>query len=148
MAHVRDLSSVATEDMAVLEGLFPSGWPEVWGDFARVFYVGLLASKELAAPRDALARAAIEQVHVLGYQMGGSQPYIPRGAFMEQSRNNELIRREFRGNNYGELATRYDLSVSRVRSIVNPSRRPGVAPMSSIFRQPATPKRKPHEQEK
>ena len=136
MAHVRDLSSVSAADMAVLEGLFPSDWPEVWGDFARVFYVGLLASKELAAPRDALARAAIEQVHVLGYQMGGSQPYIPRGAFMERSRNNELIRREFRGNNYGELATRYDLSVSRVRSIVNPSRRPGVG--ANVINFPST----------
>ena len=136
MAHVRDLSSVSAADMAVLEGLFPSDWPEVWGDFARVFYVGLLASKELAAPRDALARAAIEQVHVLGYQMGGSQPYIPRGAFMEQSRNNELIRREFRGNNYGELATRYDLSVSRVRSIVYPSRRPGVG--ANVINFPST----------
>ena len=40
MAHVRDLSSVSAADMAVLEGLFPSDWPEVWGDFARVFYVG------------------------------------------------------------------------------------------------------------
>ena len=136
MAHVRDLSSVSAADMAVLEGLFPSDWPEVWGDFARVFYVGLLASKELAAPRDALARTAIEQVHVLGYQMGGSQPYIPRGAFMEQIRNNELIRREFRGNNYGELATRYDLSVSRVRSIVNASRRPGVG--ANVINFPST----------
>ena len=141
MAHVRDLSSVSAADMAVLEGLFPSDWPEVWGDFARVFYVGLLASKELAAPRDALARAAIEQVHVLGYQMGGSQPYIPRGAFMEQSRNNELIRREFRGNNYGELATRYDLSVSRVRSIVNPSRRPGVGANVITFPSTVNPKK-------
>ena len=93
-----------------------------------MFYVGLLASKELAVPRDALARAAIEQVHVLGYQMGGSQPYIPRGAFMEQSRNNELIRREFRGNNYGELASRYDLSVSQVRYLVRPPKRPALAP--------------------
>ena len=141
MAHVRDLSSVATEDMAVLEGLFPSGWPEVWGDFARVFYVGLLASKELAAPRDALARAAIEQVHVLGYQMGGSQPYIPRGAFMEQSRNNELIRREFRGNNYGELATRYDLSVSHIRGIVHQKRRPGVGANVINFPSTSNPKK-------
>ena len=141
MAHVRDLSSVATEDMAVLEGLFPSGWPEVWGDFARVFYVGLLASKELAAPRDALARAAIEQVHVLGYQMGGSQPYIPRGAFMEQSRNNELIRREFRGNNYGELATRYDLSVSRIRNIVRPARRPDAGCVVINFPSTRSPKK-------
>ena len=60
---------------------------------------------------------------------------------MEQSRNNELIRREFRGNNYGELATRYDLSVSRVRSIVNPSRRPGVGANVINFSSTRNPKK-------
>ena len=120
MAHVRDLSSVAPAEMAVLEGLFPPALPEVWADFARVFFTGLLASKELEAGIEARARVAIEQVYVMGHQMGGSQPYIPRGAHMETRRNHELIRREFRGNNYGELASRYDLSVSQVRSVVRP----------------------------
>ncbi len=124
MANIRDLSSVAPADMAVLEGLFPSDWPEVWGDFARVFYIGLCASKELAAPRDALARAAIEQVHVMGFQLGGSQPYIPRGTALAQRTDNARIRHEFKGNNYGELAARYGLSESRVRQIINQQRRP------------------------
>ena len=110
--------------------------PEVWADFARVFFTGLLASKELEAGIEARARVAIEQVYVMGHQMGGSQPYIPRGAFMEARRGIESIRREFRGNNYGELATRYDLSVSRVRSIVNPSRRPGVG--ANVINFPST----------
>ena len=141
MAHARDLSNVAPADMAVLDGLMPPDWPEVWGDFCRVFYVGLLASKELAAPREALARAAIEQAHVMGHQLGGSQPYIPRGSVMNQLRNNELIRREFRVNNYGELAARYDLSVSRIRGIVRPRRRPGAGAATINFPSTFTPKK-------
>lgn len=133
MAHVRDLTSVAPADMAVLEGLFPSDWPEVWGDFARVFYMGLCASKELAAPRDALARAAIEQVHVLGFQMGGSQPYIPRGTAIARRTDNERIRHEFNGRNYGQLAARYGLSESRIRQIVSPPRRPGAGAVAMNF---------------
>ena len=118
MAHVRDLSSVATEDMAVLEGLFPSGWPEVWGDFARVFFVGLLNSTEVKASAEAFARVAVEQVLTLGHQLGGSQPYIPRGAGITQRERIHAILMEFRGKNYGELAVKYDLSESRVRQIV------------------------------
>ena len=60
MAHVRDLSSVSQADMAVLEGLFPPDFPEVWAEFTRVFFVGLMASKELAEGTEARARVAIE----------------------------------------------------------------------------------------
>lgn len=122
MTVIRDLSSAPLADMAVLEGLIPSGWPEVWVDFSRVFYIGLLASKEIAAPRDALARAAIEQVETLAYQLGGSQHYIPRGTLLLRRAENARIRHEFNGSNYGELAARYDLSESRIRQVVNPPR--------------------------
>ena len=141
MAHVRDLSSVAPAEMAVLEGLFPPALPEVWADFARVFFTGLLALKELEAGIEARARVAIEQVYVMGHQMGGSQPYIPRGAFMEARRGIESIRREFRGNNYGELATRYDLSVSRIRNIVRPARRPDAGCVVINFPSTRSPKK-------
>lgn len=119
MVYVRDLSRISAADMAVLEGLISSDWPDIWADFARVFFCGLLASEELAAPRDALARVAVEQVLVMGFQLGGSQPYIPRGVMITRRLDWERIRREFTGNNYGELAARYDLSASRIRQIVN-----------------------------
>ena len=141
MVHVRDLSSVSQADMAVLEGLFPPDFPEVWAEFTRVFFVGLMASKELAEGTEARARVAIEQAYVMGHQMGGSQPYIPRGAFMEARRGIESIRREFRGNNYGELATRYDLSVSRIRNIVRPARRPDAGCVVINFPSTRSPKK-------
>lgn len=119
MAHPRDLTSVSAADMAELDRLIPDEWPDVWGEFARVFYAGLLKSAELKASCQALARAAVEQVYVLGYQLGGTQPYIPRGAIAAQRETAASIRRDFRGNNYGELAARHDLSESRVRQIVS-----------------------------
>lgn len=125
MTHVRDLSSVPAADMAVLDGLLRPDWPDAWCDFARTFFCGLLASKELEAPRDVMARAAIQQVHILAHQLGGSQLYIPRGTVLGRRDNNDRIRREFRGNNYAELAARYDLSESRIRHVVKRSAKPG-----------------------
>lgn len=110
--------------MAVLDGLLHPGWPDAWCDFARMFFCGLLASKELEAPRDVMARAAIEQVHILAHQLGGTQLYIPRGTILGRRDNNDRIRQEFKGNNYGELASRYDLSESRIRQVVKGAAKP------------------------
>ena len=120
MAHPRDLTSISAAQMAVLDCLLPNLWPDAWGDFARVFFVGLInAQDEIKAPAESLARIAIEQVRTLGYQLGGTQPYIPRGSIAAQKEAADSIRRDFRGNNYGELAARHDLSVSRVRKILS-----------------------------
>ena len=110
--------------MAVLDGLLHPGWPDAWCDFARMFFCGLLASKELKAPRDVMARAAIEQVHILAHQLGGTQLYIPRGKILGRRDNNVRIRQEFRGNNYRELAAHYDLSESRIRQVVKGAAKP------------------------
>ena len=119
MAHPRDLTFVCAADMAVLDRILPAAWPEVWHDFARVFFVGLVNSKEVQANVEAFARIAVEQVLTLGYQLGGSQPYIPRGTVAAKKETGDAIRMEFRGRNYGELAAKYDLSESRVRQIVH-----------------------------
>lgn len=123
MAHPRDLTTIAPAQMAVLDRLMPNKWPEVWADFARVFFVGLInAQSEVNASVEALARVAIEQVRTLGHQLGGTQPYIPRGAVCAQRETAEAICRDFRGNNYGELAAKHDLTVSRVRNILRENR--------------------------
>lgn len=125
MAHPRDLTSVAAAQMAALDRLIPATWPEVWCDFARVFFVGLVNSHEITAPIEALARIALEQVRTLGFQLGGSQPYIPRGTIAAQKEAAEAVCKEFNGKNYGELAAKHDLSESRVRQILAESRRMG-----------------------
>lgn len=123
MAHPRDLTSIAPAQMAVLDRLMPSTWPDAWGDFARVFFVGLInAQSEINASVEALARVAIEQVHTLGHQLGGTQPYIPRGAAIAQRETAAAIRRDFRGRNYSELACKHGLTESRVRKILSESR--------------------------
>ena len=124
MAQTRDLSGFSSADLAVLDGLLHPGWPDAWCDFARMFFCGLLASKELKASRDVMARAAIEQVRILAHQLGGTQIYIPRGTILGRRDNNDRIRQEFKGNNYGELASRYDLSESRVRQVVKGAAKP------------------------
>ncbi len=120
MAHQRDLTSVAPAQMADLDRLMPSTWPDVWGDFARVFFVGLInAQSEVNASVESLARVAIEQVHTLGHQLGGTQPYIPRGAIAAQRETAASIRRDFRGTNHRELALKHNLTESRVRKILS-----------------------------
>ncbi len=123
MAHPRDLTSVPAAQMAALDRLIPATWPAVWGDFARVFFVGLVNAQEVKAPVEAMARIALEQVRTLGFQLGGSQPYIPRGTVVAQIEAAEAVRKEFNGKNYGELAAKHDLSESRVRQILAESRR-------------------------
>lgn len=123
MAHPRDLTTIAPAQMAVLDRLMPSIWPEVWADFARVFFVGLInAQSEVNASVEALARVAIEQVRTLGHQLGGTQPYIPCGAVAARREIAEAICRDFRGNNYGELAAKHGLTESRVRNILRENR--------------------------
>lgn len=57
-------------------------------------------------------------VHRLGKEFGGDQFYLARDmAFPLQERDMEIFRR-FRGNNYEELAREFNLSVMRVRQIV------------------------------
>ncbi len=125
MPHPRNLSSVSSADMAVLDGLISENWPDVWREFAAVFYTGLLNSPELNAGKDLLARTAIEQVYVLGRQLGGTQPYVPRGAIVAARDAAQRICRDFRGNNYAELASREELTESRVRQILYEEKKRG-----------------------
>lgn len=119
----RDLASVDAAHMGVLDQLIPAVWPPIWGDFARVFFVGLLEAKGIKAPIETLAQTALEQVRTLGVQLGGQQCYIPRGSLASARDVAASICAEFKGNNYSELATKYDLSDSRVRQILEEARR-------------------------
>lgn len=104
--------------MAVLDGLLPPDWPDAWCDFARMFFCGLLASKELEAPRDVTARTAIEQVLTAVHQIGGQQLYLPLGTKLSHQAMARSIRRDFTGNNHAELAACHGVTVMRVRQIV------------------------------
>ena len=123
MLHPRDLTSFAPEKMAALDRLIPAIWSDAWGDFARVFFVGLVNSKEIEAPAELLARIAVEQVLTLGYQLGGASVYVPRGAHIAQKETAERICKEFRGNNYIELAVKYGLTESSIRNVINAAKK-------------------------
>ncbi len=61
-----------------------------------------------------IAKALCEQIV---FQFGGREPYIPTiGSFRKQSRD-ENIWEQFRGDNYGDLAGKYEISERAVRKI-------------------------------
>lgn len=105
-------------DFAYLETFFPAGWIEAWNDFACVFYAALINDDEQAFSNELLAMAAIDQVFALAHQMGGKTFYISRGDRFKQSLVQDDIRRNFTGFNYRELASKHDLSETRVRQII------------------------------
>lgn len=106
--------------MAVLQKSIPSDWPEMWGDLAAVFYVGLL-NAEVKQEHEAMAQIAMEQVLTAAEQIGGQQLYIPRGAKRLHASKAQSIRSEFNGRNHGELAIRHGITEMRVRQIVGGS---------------------------
>lgn len=124
MPNIRDLSGVAPHEMAALDSLMPPDWPDVWHDFGRVFYVGLLGAG-LDAPREALAVIAIEQVRVMGHQLGGQQCYIPADTAGKRAEVARRVSAEFTDVNYAELAHRHGLSDSRVRRILRAEQEKG-----------------------
>lgn len=117
MDHPKDLSQVSAVDMAVLQKLIPSDWPDGWRDFAAVFFAGLIDA-DLSVSREALARAAMAQVLTMSVQLGGQTIYLPRGHRLSAVKVAEQVRREFNGCIHRELAARHGLSDVRVRQIL------------------------------
>lgn len=113
-----DLSEISAADMAVLDQHIESNWPDAWGDFARVFFAGLIASKDFTGTRETMASVAADQVKVLAHQLGGQAVYIPRGHLVQRSNAAADIQRDFKGNNHLELAQRYGVTPMRIRQIV------------------------------
>ena len=104
--------------MALLESAAPTYWPQVWREFAAVFFAGLVRTNDRGAPLQELAQVALEQVRTLCLQMGGQQIYLPKGINVAATEVARAICREFDGRNYKELAAKHDLSQSWVRQIV------------------------------
>jgi len=53
--------------------------------------------------------------------LGGTQAYIPKSDTIVRPIRDRLIREEFNGANYQELAIKYNLSDRWVRAIINPN---------------------------
>lgn len=71
----------------------------------------LLSNKDL--PTEHLVEIAFYR---FACDFGGLQIYIPKNSTLEQ--RNNLIRREFKGNNHLELARKYHLSIQWIYAIL------------------------------
>ena len=60
-----------------------------------------------------------EFINHLMRNWGGQQIYIPNGAYIQTTKRDIDLYREFRGNNSYELAKKYNISVQWVYQIVN-----------------------------
>lgn len=83
-------------------------------------WMAAIQPDQLPHPWQAVARTlGVEIVLRLSAMFGGTTLYVPKLDRLVLSLRDEQIRREFDGGNYRTLAARYNLTESRVRSIVN-----------------------------
>lgn len=72
--------------------------------------------------REIAEAIGLEQALKLAEVVGGGPVYIPSVENIFRESRNRAIRAAFNGRNYRELARRYRLSISWIRTIVNGSR--------------------------
>jgi len=98
--------------------ILDDAYPEVLADIARQIYTSLREDPRVKLPHPVAAEVALSVTEHVRKNIGGVSMYIPRGRAYEASQQDKLIYREFRGDNYHELARKYDLTEMRVRQIV------------------------------
>jgi Mor family transcriptional regulator len=117
-ARVRpDLHELTPEQIGPLEALMTGAFPDTWRDFARSHFLTLLTLHAGRAPAE-LASEAVELTRGIAQDLGGSQPYIPVGHFFAADAKAMRVVSGFTGNNHRELATRENITESRVRQIL------------------------------
>jgi Mor family transcriptional regulator len=117
-ARVRpELHDLTAEQIGPLEALMTGAVPATWRDFARSHYLTLLALHAARAPAE-LATEAVELTRGIAQDLGGSQPYIPVGHFFAADAKAMRVVNGFTGDNHRELATRENITESRVRQIL------------------------------
>lgn len=116
-------------EAAVLEGVLPRGLTEDMRDVALCMYEALVLNDGRAgqaAPVGAWAeqllawaRQVLMQLQHLVEQKGGRSVYLAKSVAVHLSARDREICARFRGDNYYELARKYDLTEMRVRQIVD-----------------------------
>lgn len=111
------LQHLTEEQIAPLEAFFTEQWSEAWRDFARSFYVTLIARPEPLS-MDASAELAVQLVYGVARDFGGTQPYIPSGAgYAFAERRKRVLELMKEGRDYLEVARMTGLTSSRIRNI-------------------------------
>lgn len=110
------LAHASIADLAPLDALIDPAYPEVWREVAVCLFVRLIRAGQLAP--EAAAPLALDLAEGLRTEIGGSQPYLPKGAHYEITQRDREIYAKFRGTNHHALAREYNLTPRQIYSIV------------------------------
>lgn len=132
------LLGVTAAELQVLEALFGDGYPDEWRTIATVLFVSLRSPAELGGlPDMRRAQLALQMTDALRAEIGGTQPYLSKGARFDLSLRDRQILDEFNGRNHDLLARKYDLTPRQIYSILDEqlrlerARRQGTLPLDS-----------------
>jgi Mor family transcriptional regulator len=99
--------------------ILDAAYPEVLADIAREIHARLMDDPRVKLPHQVAAEIALGVAEHVRRNIGGVSLYIPRGHAYEATQREQQIYRDFKGDNYQELARQYDLTEMRIRQIVN-----------------------------
>lgn len=124
-----DLTDLTAEQLAPLESLMGSDWPDVWRSFATSHYITLISAPGASAvAATSLARLAVALTLGLAQDEGGTQPYIPVGVdVMSSARARRVVELLQQGKSYKDVADATGITASRVRNIERAWRREQIA---------------------
>lgn len=114
---------ITMADLQPLHDLLDASYPARLRDVAECLYMQLIDDKELQHyERSKLAQLAINQTEYLSQELGGVTFYMVKGTSHKQSQRDKAVWERFNGQNYEDLAREFQISVMRVRQIVEKMR--------------------------
>lgn len=121
MQDKRQDVGITTEEIAVLESVLDSAYPEMLREVAHHLYASLVRTEPLRTVLglEALAEIAFTQTERLSFEMGGSNFYMHKGTAYRLTSRDRAMCQKFNGKNYHQLARENNLSEMRVRQIID-----------------------------
>ena len=78
-----------------------------------------IKGSELPEPYSTISMLiGLEETLVIAKELGGARYYFPKFESLFRDNRNTMIYDEFNGNNYRDIAKKYNLSETRIREIV------------------------------
>ena len=115
--------TITSADLQPLEALLDDTYPARLREVAECLFMRLLDEPELQhCDRSKLARLAISQTEFLSQELGGITFYMVKGTSYKASQRDKAVWERFNGRNYEDLAQEFQISVMRVRQIVEKMR--------------------------
>lgn len=121
--------TVSTEELAPLHALLDPAYPENLRTIAEWLFLQLVEDADLlgqAYPDISpalrllnLATVALRQAERLCVEEGGTAIYLTKGISYRATLRDREMYGLFNGRNYDELAKKYNLTMTRVRQIIN-----------------------------